>query len=216
MSLSLPIVILGTGGHAVVVADALLAAGERVLGFTDADATTHGAMLCGLPVLGSDAALDGHSPDAVRLVNGIGGVRSTALRRAVQERLQDRGWRFASVRHPAAVVSRFAIIEPGVQLLAACVVQARARVGAGCIVNTGAVIEHDVSLGDWTHVAPRAVLCGDVAIGAHSHVGAGAVVRQGIRLGAETVIGAGAVVVSDFAGGGVLIGLPARSREAGA
>jgi len=75
------------------------------------------------------------------------------------------------------------------------------------------VVEHDVSLGAWVHVAPRALICGDVAIGARSHIGAGAVVRQGIRLGEETVVGAGAVVVKDFAGGGLLVGIPARPVE---
>ena len=128
-------------------------------------------------------------------------------------RLQARGWRFVDVRHPAALVSRFALVHDGAQLLAASVVQAGAEVGEGCIVNTAAVVEHDVTLGGWVHVAPRALVCGDVAIGARSHIGAGAIVRQGIRLGEETVVGAGAVVVRDFAGGGLLIGVPAYPVE---
>jgi len=34
---SLPVIIVGSGGHAAVVADALLAADVRVLGFVDTD-----------------------------------------------------------------------------------------------------------------------------------------------------------------------------------
>jgi len=86
-------------------------------------------------------------------------------------------------------------------------------IGEGCIVNTAAVIEHDVELGVWTHIAPRALVCGTVVVGARCHVGAGAVVRQGLRLGDDTVIGAGAVVVKDFSGNGVLVGVPARTME---
>jgi len=212
----LPLLIIGAGGHAAVVADALLAAGEHVLGFTDADPSRHGQTLCGLPVLGDDRVLDDHTPATLALVNGIGGVGHVTgdpRRRTVQERLAGRGWQFASVRHPAAVVSRFARVGDGAQLLAVSIVQTGAEIGDACIVNTGAVVEHDVKLGAWVHVAPRALLCGDVAIGARSHVGAGAVVRQGLRLGEDTVVGAGAVVVKNFAGGGLLVGVPAHPVE---
>jgi sugar O-acyltransferase (sialic acid O-acetyltransferase NeuD family) len=209
--MSLPIIVIGAGGHAAVVADALLAAGEAVLGFTDADRSRHGSRLCGLPVLGDDEAeLGAHTPGRARLANGIGGVRDTSLRRRVQQRLEAQGWQFVEVRHPSAIVSPFARIGEGVQLLAGCIVQAGADVGTGCIVNTAAVIEHDCRLGEQVHVAPRALLCGGVEIGTRSHVGAGAVVRQGLRLGDDTVIGAGAVVLQDFAGAGTLVGVPAR------
>lgn len=214
--MTLPIIIVGAGGHAVVVADALLAAGAHVLGFTDTDPSRHGLTLCGLPVLGDDRVLEGHTPESVQLVNGIGGVgsrRGEPLRRNVQRRLATKGWTFVSVRHPSAVVSPFASIGAGTQLLAACVVQARADVGEGGIVNTAAVVEHDVRLGPYVHVAPRALVCGNVIVGANCHLGAGAVVREGLRLGADTVVGAGAAVIRDFGGGGVLVGVPARLLE---
>jgi sugar O-acyltransferase (sialic acid O-acetyltransferase NeuD family) len=208
-----PILIVGAGGHAAVVADALLAGGERLLGFTDVDSARLGRVLCGLPVLGDDRVLEAHDPGALRLANGIGGVRSTERRRTLQLRLQSAGWKFVRVRHPAAVVSPHAMLAEGTQLLAASVVQAGARVAEGCIVNTTAVIEHDAVLEAWVHVAPGALVCGDVKIGARSHVGAGAVIRQGIVVGPDTVVGAGAVVVEDFAGNGILAGVPARPLE---
>jgi sugar O-acyltransferase (sialic acid O-acetyltransferase NeuD family) len=211
--MKLPIVIIGAGGHAAVVADALLAAGEQVLGFTDSAIARYEHALCGVRVLGDDHVLDAYTPNTLALANGIGGVGSVAVRLTVQQRLQASGWRFVNVRHPAAIVSPFARISGGAQLLAASVVQAGAEVGEGCIVNTAAVVEHDVTLGAWVHIAPRALVCGDVAIGARSHIGAGAIVRQGIRLGEQTVVGAGAVVVRDFAGGGLLVGVPARVVE---
>lgn len=212
----LPVIVVGAGGHGLVVADALLAAGRRLIGFTDADAARHGTRIAGVPVLGDDDVLRAHARDSVLLANGVGGVGrrgSEPLRRRLQERLAGEGWRFTDVRHPAAIVSPLALIEPGAQLLAASVVQPGARVGTGAIVNTGAIVEHDTSVGAWTHVAPRALLCGDVYVGEMSHIGAGAVVRQGLRIGAHTTIGAGAVVVRDFAGDGVLVGVPAAAMK---
>jgi sugar O-acyltransferase (sialic acid O-acetyltransferase NeuD family) len=214
--MKLPIIIIGAGGHAGVVADALLAADEQVLGFTDADPSLHGRMRCGLPVLGDDRALGAHTPRTLALANGIGGVgerRAGSMRRDLQLRLSERGWQFVGVRHPSAIVSRFARIGPDVQLLAASVVQAGADIGPGCIVNTAAVVEHDVSLGAWVHLAPRALVCGDATIGSCSHIGAGAVVRQGLRLGEGTLVGAGAVVVKNFADGCMLVGVPAQAME---
>lgn len=205
-----PVIIIGSGGHATVVADALLAAGVRVLGFTDADPRRHGMQLCNLPVLGNDSVLDTFAQADVQLANGIGSTRATALRGSVQRALEARGWQFASVRHPSAVVSPFASVGQGAQLLARCVVQPGAEIGMGCIVNTSAVIEHDVRLGEFVHVACGAVLCGHVQVGAHSHIGAAAVVRQGVTLGTHSVVGAGAAVVRNSAGGATLVGVPAE------
>lgn len=204
------IIIIGAGGHAAVVADALLSAGRQVLGFVDNDSTRQGRSLCGRPVLGDDMALAGFDTVNVLLANGIGGTRGEDLRAAVQRRLEGAGWHFVAVRHPSAVVSPFAQLGLGVQLMAHSVVQPGARLGDGCIVNSAAVVEHDVQLGPYVHVACNATLCGGVSVGAGSHVGAAAVVLQGVRLGNATVVGAGAVVVKDFPGGGTLVGVPAR------
>lgn len=211
-----PVIVIGAGGHAAVVADALQAAGVNVLGFTDADPSKHRSKQCDLPVLGSDATvLAGSDRNDVLLANGVGGVKGTDVRRALQQRLQEEGWRFATVIHPTAIVSRHARIGNGAQLLAGSIVQALAAIGEGAIVNTAAVVEHDADVGDYVHVAPRALLCGAVTVGNYSHIGAGAVVRQGIRLGQRTLVGAGAVVVKDFDGDGELVGMPARSSAEG-
>lgn len=214
--MTLPVIVIGSGGHAAVVADALLAAGAAVLGFTDANPTRHGKLLCGLPVLGTDDVLASHAPAAVTLANGIGGAGrpgTQGLRRTVQQRLEKQGWRFVTVRHPTAVVSQFARVAASAQLLATSVVQANADVGAGCIVNTGAIVEHDTRLGDYVHVACGAVLCGHVDIGGGSHVGAGSTVKEGVTLGADIVVGAGAVVLGDFPDGCIVFGVPARDRR---
>ncbi len=217
MSTSLPpIIVIGAGGHARVVADALMAAGAQVLGFTDADPALHGRQVLGLPVLGGDEVLASQRPSEVLLANGIGGAGRVAdagrvsLRRRIQQQLMDQGWRFAGVRHPSAVVSRFAQVHEDAQLLPGCVVHTGASIGQGAIVNTVAVVEHDAQVGAWCHVAPRALLCGEVLVGEGCHVGAGAVVRQGLALGPGTVVGAGAVVVRSSEGGVVLLGVPAR------
>lgn len=204
------VIIIGAGGHAKVVADALLSAGMTLLGFIDRDVATHGRMLCNAKVLGDDQILNRYHRDEVWLANGIGGVGDTSNRMKVQLQIERAGWKFVDVRHASATVSSFARIGRTVQLLAGAIVQPDAILDEGCIVNTRAVIEHDVHLGAWVHVAPGAVICGNSKVGSQSHVGAGSVIRNGIVVGPSSVIGAGAVVVKNFDGHGKLVGVPAR------
>ena len=208
-----PVIVVGAGGHGAVVADALLAEGRTVLGFVDPGPEAASG-LSDLDLLGPDDVLD---PEAgYDLANGIGGTgagKDPGLRRRVQARLQARGFRFTSVRHPSAVVSRHASLADGVQLMARCVVQAGARIETGAIINTGTIIEHGCRIGAFSHCASGAILCGDVAVGEDSHIGAGAVIRQCVKLEAGVVVGAGAVVLDAGSGDGILIGVPAVRRE---
>lgn len=207
-----PVIVVGAGGHAKVVADTLRAQGRQVLGFTDAAARGPDP-LPGLPVLGTDADLDADGD--FHLANGLGGTgvgRAADLRRHVQQGLEARGFRFIGLRHPTAIVSDYASIGDDVQLMAGCIVQPGANIGKGSIINTAAVVEHGCTLGAFVHCASGSVLCGDVEVGDGGHVGAGAVVRQGVRLEPGVVIGAGAIVLAPGKGPGALIGAPAKRR----
>lgn len=208
-----PVIVVGAGGHAQVVADALQASGRVVLGFVERNAVS-GATVAGLPVLGDDDWLEVGGD--YELANGIGGMGENpggGRRRGVQKTLEAAGFSFVSIRHPTAVVSSLADIGPGAQLLARSVVQPGARVGAGAIINTGAIIEHGCRVGAFTHCATGAILCGDVTVGSDAHVGAGAVIRQGVTLEDGVIVGAGAVVLAPGTGRGPLVGVPARRRE---
>lgn len=206
------VIVIGAGGHARVVADALMCAGANVLGFTDTDAALWGRTLLGLPVLGGDEVLNRYSLRDVLLANGIGGVdnRAPSLRQRIQERLRAAGWRFTGVVHPRAILSSHAILGEGVQLLAGSIVECGSVLGDGVIVNSGSIVEHDVRIGEWSHLAPGAIVCGDVRLGRFCHVGAGATVRQGLTMGDGCLIGLGAAAVKDVPSAAVLIGVPAR------
>jgi len=86
--------------------------------------------------------------------------------------------------------------------------------GDACIVNSGAIVEHECRLGHGVHVAPGAVLTGCVTVEDHAFVGAGAVVLPRLRIGRGAVVGAGAVVIEDVASGTVVAGVPAKPSAA--
>jgi sugar O-acyltransferase (sialic acid O-acetyltransferase NeuD family) len=197
------VVIIGAGGHARVLLDALQLCARNIFGFIDPAFAKgmHGPG--GLPVLGGDEVLKDLSTSDVQLVNGIGSVGSSAPRHAVYRRGKEAGFSFAHVVHPSAVVSASAKLGEGVQIMAGCIIQTGADIGADSIINTGASIDHDCTIGESVHIAPGVTLSGYVRVGDRTHIGTGAVVIQNISIGADSLVAAGAVVYRD---------LPAKSR----
>lgn len=197
--IKLALLVLGGGGHARVLIETMRANGCSIMGIVDPALapTAHGPG--GAPVLGGDEVLDTLKPDEVLLVNGVGSVASMAGRDGIFRRGRERGFRFASVVHPSAIISPSARLADGVQLMAGAIVQCEAVIGANCIVNTGASIDHDCRIGESVHIAPGATLSGAVTVGDRTHIGTGAVVIQGISIGCDCLVGAGAVVHRDVA-----------------
>ncbi|RYY61958.1 MAG: sugar O-acyltransferase, partial [Comamonadaceae bacterium] len=118
--------------------------------------------------------------------------------------------RLATVVHPQASVSGAGTLAAGCFVAAQAVVAPGARVGWCGIVNHGAVVDHDVQVGDYTHVAPLSALGGGAKLGDRALLGSGSVVLPGRRVGNDCVVGAGAVVRSDLAEAGTYAGVPAQ------
>ncbi|MDD9971834.1 MAG: acetyltransferase [Myxococcales bacterium] len=204
------VVILGAGGHARVLADALLDNGRSVLAFIDVAPPAPRDPIMGIPVYASDDGLSAFSRDQVELANGIGSLEPFGRRAEIYHEASARGFRFANVIHASAAVSKYAHIGEGAQVLAGAVVQPGSHLGKNTLVNTRASVDHDCHVGDSCHIACGAVLCGQVSLGDGCHVGPGATIIQGIKLASGTMVAAGAVVVSDPAAPGLLKGVPAR------
>jgi UDP-perosamine 4-acetyltransferase len=209
--------ILGGGGHARVLIDALQAAGSASgCAILDQDRSRWGEDVLGVPILGDDSLIPGLVRDGTRaFVVGLGSVGDNAPRRRLFELALSHGLEPLSVLHPSALCSRWARIGRGSQLLPGAIVNAGASVGDNVIVNSGAIVEHDCVLGDHVHVATGARLASGVRVGDGAHIGAGAVVRQGLVIGEGSLVGAGAVVVKEVAPRLVVVGVPARTLRTG-
>lgn len=183
----------GDGEHARVVAESAAAAGWVLLG----------------PVADAEAAVAERRaahPEG-RFIIAFG---SQAGRRALAERLARLPW--ATVIHPAAVVSRSAHLGAGTWVGPLALVHAGAAVGEHAIINSGALIEHDVAVGDHVHCAPGVVVGGGAILGLGCFLGLGARVRDHVQIGPGARVGMGAVVVRDVPAGATALGCPARER----
>ena len=211
--MSLPIIVLGAGGHARVLIDALHGRAAVIQGIAEADRSRHGQTMLDIPIIGDDEEVLAFAQDSVRLVNGVGTVRVSQLRRQLYDRFRSRGYRFAAVVHVSAVVAPDVVLAEGAQIMAGAVLQTGCRIGENAIINTRAAVDHDCVIGKHVHVSPGATLCGNVTVGEGSHIGAGATVIQGIRIGRNSMVAAGAVVIRDIPDNVTVAGVPAKEMR---
>lgn len=196
------VIIIGTGGHAKVLADIVLCSGDNLLGFltSDRDKTE----FLGYPILGRDTDYK-----KFQNCNFIIGIGDNAARAQIAERMQGVDW-YTAV-HPSAIVSKFGVsIGEGSAVMANAVVNPLAKIGAHCIVNTTAVVEHDNVIADCAHISVGAKLAGWVKVGKRCFIGVGSCVRDKISIGDDCIIGAGSAVVKHITEPGVYGGVPAR------
>jgi sugar O-acyltransferase (sialic acid O-acetyltransferase NeuD family) len=206
---SLPIVVMGGGGHSTVVIEACLLSCQPVAGVI---APAARRLPGGVALLGNDDLLnDAAFVAAHRFVPAVG---AAALRRHLAGEVVRRAGRLATIVHPSAIVSPFAVLGEGTVVCAGAVVGFEASVGRLCILNTACSVDHHCIVGEATHIAPGVRLAGEVECGEEVLIGIGAVVLPGRRIGAHARIGAGAVVCSDVLAGVTVVGLPARPRPA--
>jgi sugar O-acyltransferase (sialic acid O-acetyltransferase NeuD family) len=205
--MTIPVVVLGGGGHARVLIDMLLELNRPILGYTMADSEHDPKPLFGVPCLGSDSYVLTLRTTECELVNGVGSIES---RVNLYHEFNRQSYRFATIVHSTAFVSKRASLMEGVQVMAGAVIQANSNIGVNTIVNTRASVDHDCTIGDHVHIAPGATLCGGVHVGDGTHIGAGATVIQGINIGQGCLVAAGAVVVRDVPDGAKVAGVPGR------
>lgn len=205
-------IILGAGGHAKVLINALRLQSIELLGMTDANIEKKGQLLLDVPVMGGDEEVMNYLAETVRLVNGVGSVRVNPRRRQLFERFKGKGYQFASVIHPSATIAADVVCCEGAQIMAGAILQPGCHIGANALINTGCIVEHDCHIGNHVHLSPGVTLSGGVRVGENAHLGTGATVIQGIQIGCNSLVAAGAVVIRDVPDGAMVAGVPAKER----
>lgn len=206
-----PLVILGAGGHATVLAELLLAEGRQIIAVVSPEVIKGTSPLSGIERITSDQELlTTYTSEEVDLVNGIGAMPNNDLHFRLFNYFSEQGYRFSSAISPYAMVSKSAQLAEGVQVMTGAIVQTNASIGINSLINSGAIIEHNCSIGSHNHIAPGATLSGAVVTASQVHVGTGANIIQAIKIGQKAVIGAGCTIVRDVPAKQVIV--PARSR----
>lgn len=192
------VILQGGGDHAKVVLDCLLAQKQTVLALFD---PKYNNTLFGIKQRGT------YDPDFAPGAMAIVAIGENALRKKVAQQTRHN---FTNAIHPTAIFSPVAKLGTGCMILHGAIIQANAALGNHVIVNTGAQVDHDCIIDDFVHLAPGSILCGQVSVGEGTLIGAGTVVIPGVKIGKWVTVGAGAVVIADIPDHAIAVGNPAR------
>lgn len=206
------VIIIGAGGHAKVIADIIHKSGDNVLGFLD-DTKEKGNIIIkdiNLKVIGKvdECVKISKINSNVKFIIAIG---NNQIRKQISERYKD--IEYYTAIHPSAQIALDVEIEEGTAIMANACINTSAKIGKHCIINTGAIVEHDNQIENYVHISPNGTCCGTVKIGELTHIGAGAIVKNNINITSECVIGAGTIVVKDINEKGTYVGVPAKKMK---
>jgi UDP-N-acetylbacillosamine N-acetyltransferase len=196
------LVIFSFGGHARSVADIALASGVQDLIFVD-EAAGENDSLWGFPVR---TAFDGQLPDGWQAIAASGDNRTRQRQVAA---IHGRGWPLATLISPTATISREASISEGCFIGHHAHVGPLSHIGTACILNTGAVVDHECTIGDYTHVSVNSSVAGRCRLGSFVFLGTGAVVIDNGYIADSITVGAGSVVIRPLVESGTYVGAPA-------
>lgn len=199
------VILIGAGGHAGVVAEALRRLGRPIAAVCVE--TGASGVFAGLPVQGLEALSALHRTGFDEVHVAIGQPQARAR---LGTALLARGFRLATIVHPAACVADTAELGAGAFVAAGSIVGPSVRIGARAIVNHRCSVDHDAEVGADAHLAPGVLTGGYARIGARSWLGLGTVLRDRVEVGDDSFVGAGSLVLAAIPPRVLAYGQPAR------
>jgi len=141
---------------------------------------------------------------------GIGSTYGYA-RNMISRELIRAGREPISVISPASVISSTARVGLGCIVMPGVVVQHFVDIGNFVILNSGRTLEHEVSIGVGCHIMSNGVVNGRARINDFCSIGSNATIFPEVHVGTHAFIGAGAIVRKDIEPGDIVVGAEHRT-----
>lgn len=202
------IAIIGYSGHAFVVLDTAKQMGLDVAYYSERNSVSFNPFE--INYLGDEGSESFKWDNVDSFILGIG---DNSIRQKVANFILSKNKEILNVIHPSAIISNFATFGVGNFIAANATINALAKIGNNCILNTGCIIEHECVIESGVHIAPGTVLAGSVTVGENSFIGANSVVKQGVKIGSGVTVGAGSVVIKDIPDNEIWVGNPAKKLK---
>ena len=200
------IIIIGFSGHGLVVSDAALASKMNLKYYSEINIQVKNPY--NLLYIGNENNEEFAAWNSEKqFVLGIG---DNAIRHKIALFIVSKNKEILNVIHPTASISDSVLIGKGNFISKQTSINPLVQIGNFCIINTGAIIEHECIIMDAVHIAPGAVLAGNVTVGERTFVGANSVIKQDITIGKNVIIGAGSVIINDIEDGKTVVGNPGK------
>lgn len=203
------IIIYGASGHAKMIVDIILKNNKyNVVGFIDSYKPIN-QDIYGHKIIGNLDDL----PNLIKRydIQGIVlGIGDNNTRQNIYHRLSKIAitLEFVSIVHPTAVLANDIIIPQGTVIMPNVVINANAKIGEFCILNTKSSLGHDSTMADFSSLASGAIVGGNVKIGLCSAICLSASIIQNITIGDHTIIGAASLVLNSVGDFKIAFGSP--------
>jgi len=205
------LLIIGAGGF-----------GREVLAWTRDVAADHSDWSAIALLDGNPAALDGFNVGAeiigdpmtyipVQTDRFLCAIGDPQTRLRLCRHIKERGGRFASLRHPTAIVGPSCRLGEGSILCPYSVVTVDATLGDFVTLNLHAIVGHDAIIGDGCTLNGHSEVLGYAKLGEGVLLGGHAVVLPDAQVGDYAKVGAGSVVLRRARARETVVGVPAKS-----
>ncbi|KTF15212.1 NeuD/PglB/VioB family sugar acetyltransferase [Pseudoalteromonas sp. H105] len=190
--------IIGGGGHAAALAEILIKQHKSILGVVAPNILAGHAIFDTVQHYLRDEDVLAFSTNEVLLVNGIGAMPRQTLREKVYTRFSELGYTFATVIADSALVSDYAVLAKGGQIMNNAVINIGSEIGENTIINTSVSVDHDCIIGAHCHIAPGTTLSGQVIVENNVHIATGSSIINDVSIGCNTIIGVGANITKSI------------------
>lgn len=146
----------------------------------------------GLHAIAFKETQEKYSTDELEIAIGIG---EPSLRELLSDRVQEAGYKLASLIHPRASLSAEMVIEQGV-----IINSDKVTISPGVIIRKNVLIQpfvsigHDTEIGENSVISAFSALAGNCRIGRNVYVAMQTAIREKVTIGDNCIIGMGAIV----------------------
>ena len=206
------LLILGAGGHGMVVAElARLSGLYKNISFLDDEIKNRSTTQLGQNILGE---LNSFRENKFKneYQEAIVAIGDSVLRVIKTRELLREGFNVPILKHPTSSISPNTNIESGCVFMANSSIQTGCKIGLSCIINTGSCFDHFGKMLEGVHLCPGVNVAGNVNIGKNTWIGIGSSIIQNINIGDSVTVGAGSVVIKDLEDNNTYFGIPAIKK----
>jgi len=182
------IILIGAGGHCKSCIDVIEKEKKfKIIGIID---NKKKGFFLKYKILGKDNCLKKYYKKTYYILISVGQIKNFQVRENLFKKIKKIKFKFATVVSPMSYVSKHALIDEGSIIMHGSIINAGARIGKNCIINTKSLIEHDVTIGDHCHISTETTINGGVLIKKRTFIGSRSIIKNNISIGEGSIVGA--------------------------
>jgi sugar O-acyltransferase (sialic acid O-acetyltransferase NeuD family) len=135
-------------------------------------------------------------------------IGNNHTRASVVKRLDELGWKAATLIHPSVIMARNIKIGEGSYIGAGSIICPSATIGRHVLINVRVAIGHDAVLANFSQACPGAQINGCCEIRHAAMIGSNASIMPGKWIGEGATVGANSQVLRNVKNGATVNGVP--------